>query len=277
MDDEHALESREWPEDHKPWCLSWNVVEPPIKGTLAAHGFLEVWADTNHLLAFVLYMVAHIEKSNQAIRHFLGKLEYGQARDEEEGGKTPRDFLTHHRQLIAELMLTRHIDNLLTYLSSLLHEVLLGKPELLRSNEKVDVREVLEQESLDDVIRLIAERKVQSLTYESLSNVCSYFLDRTGLTLFHEEDLPIVIEAIETRNICAHNSCVINKRYVARTQKGMELLGTHRLISMGEVEALAILLGRAVSRVDKHAVEKFGLEAGSFVINPIAGHSDWTM
>ena len=277
MQNERALENREWPEEHKPWCLSWNVIEPPINGTLAAHGFFRVWADTNHLLAFVLYMVAHIEESSQTIRRFLGKLESSQARGEKDRGKTPRDLLTHHRQLIAELLLTRHIDNLQTYLSSLLHEVLLGKPELLRSNEKVDVREVLEQESLDDVIRLIAERKVQSLTYESFSKVCSYFMDRTGLILFHEEDLPIIIEAIETRNICAHNGCVINKRYVARTQKSIELLGTRRQISMGEVEALAILLGRAVSRLDKFAAEKFDLETGSFVINPIAGHSDWTV
>lgn len=268
-------EQREWPENHKPWGLSWNVIKPPIRGSKAAHRFFVGWADTNHLLAFVLYMVAHIEETNSVIRRYMQGLDASSALDGTENAKTPREILAHHRQLLSEMLLTRHVDNLLTYLSSLLHEVFVRKPELLRSSEKIEVREVLERESLDDMVRLLAERKVQSLAYQSFSEVSAYFAEQLGVVLFHEADLPIVVEAIETRNISAHSGCIINSRYLARTRRDVELAGSLRKLSLGEVEELAILLGRAVSRVDKYVGNKFQLESGSFTINPIHGHTNW--
>lgn len=266
----------EWPANHKPWGLSWQLIPLPTEGTPSGQAFFMNWARTNHLSAFIVQMAGHITRSNELIREALKEVE--REASSSPGGNTsesapsPLDILRRQRQLFFELILCRHVDNYLTYLASLLQEVFTKRPETLKSKEQIDIQLVLEQDSLEGIIRVIAERKVQQLAYASFADLSEYFRKRLGLVLIHPVDEPRIIQAIEIRNISVHNGCIINRRYIERVGGDASLFGSRREITLGDVEPLAIMLGRAAARLERHAVGKFGLPGVQFEINPLSDY-----
>ena len=67
----------------------------------------------------------------------------------------------------------RHVENFLNYLSSLLNEIFIQRPEILKSSEKIDLEIVLGHSSIEDLVQTIAERKVENLSYKSLIDLVS--------------------------------------------------------------------------------------------------------
>ena len=135
-------------------------------------------------------------------------------------------------------------NNYLTYLSNLLSEAFRLRPELLRSNAKVEVDMILQHKSLDDLISVLAERKIQKLAYEPFTQVVRFFKSRLDLEIAgEEEDLSRLTEAIEIRNISVHNACVINRRYMQRLRLDSSLIGTMKRLNIENVEPLAIVIG----------------------------------
>ena len=59
------------------------------------------------------------------------------------------DELKNNRQVLLEIVLVRHIENYLNFLSGLLFEVFRQRPETLKSSERVELATVLRYESLD--------------------------------------------------------------------------------------------------------------------------------
>ena len=145
--------------------------------------------------------------------------------------------------MLFELLVCRHVDNYLTYLSNLLSEAFRLRPELLRSNAKVEVDMILQHKSLDDLISVLAERKIQKLAYEPFTQVVRFFKSRLDLEIAGEEDLSRLTEAIEIRNLSVHNACVINRRYMQRLRLDSSLIGTMKRLNIENVEPLAIVLG----------------------------------
>jgi hypothetical protein len=271
-------EQSEWPAHHKSWGLDWKVIPPPSDGTRSCKAFFTNWARVNFLLAFILHMAGHIDHSNEVIREFKKELE-SQSTDDTKplpedfttgSPLSPIDILRKQNQLFSELLLCKHIDNYLTFLSNLIQEIFSQRPEILKSKEQVDIQLILEQNSMEEVIKVIAERKVQQLTYASFFELSEYFSKRLGLRLFYPKDESIIIEAIETRNISVHNNCTINRRYIDRVRCEITLEGKKRNLALGNVEPLAIFLGRAVKRLDRVAYKKFNLDVGQLNVDPLA-------
>ena len=230
-------------EQYKPWGLAWKLISPPTTGTSACKRFFETWAKTNNLLAFILRMSVHITEASKAAKEYFQKYGEEEIFKDLESVSIPVDILKKHLQLLFELLVCRHVDNYLTYLSNLLSEAFRLRPELLRSNAKVEVDMILQHKSLDDLISVLAERKIQKLAYEPFTQVVRFFKSRLDLEIAGEEDLSRLTEAIEIRNISVHNACVINRRYMQRLRLDSSLIGTMKRLNIENVEPLAIVIG----------------------------------
>src|SRR5205823_5366114 len=95
---------------------------------------------------------------------------------------------------------------------------------------------------LEEFVRTIARRKVEALAFKSFSEVVRFFEDRFKVTLFGPAHLVVVTEAVETRNIIAHNRAIINERYLKRTDLPAARLGTLRDVKVGDLKGLDTLL-----------------------------------
>jgi hypothetical protein len=179
--------------------------------------------------------------------------------------KSMLEELKKNSQFILELLICRHVDNFLNFLSEILFEIFVQRPETLRSTDKVELSEVLRHKTLEDFVRAAAERRVDQLAYQSFGDLRAFFIERFKLELV--TDISAAIEAIELRNISTHNRCIINNRYCVRTGSDTSNIGKTRDIVLKDLEAVSALFATAARNIDKAARQKLHLKATRFDIN----------
>jgi hypothetical protein len=151
------------------------------------------------------------------------------------------------------MLLIRHIDNYLNFLSSLLYEIFVQRPECMRSSQSVEIQFVLSHDSMEALVRGLAEKKVENLSYESFARLREFFDKNFSLSICTNDESTLISEFIETRNIAVHNRAIINRRYVERTGKPQARVGTKRLLGTGDLEAIVPILFGAVRSLDREA------------------------
>src|SRR6266700_336853 len=89
-----------------------------------------------------------------------------------------------------EILVCRYIDAFEYYVSQVLLKVFISCPDLLKSSDsgmrgmsdnKVEVREVLEAGSIEEFIRRYADKKVTELGYSGLEKIIDYLNKKLGL------------------------------------------------------------------------------------------------
>ncbi|MGZ3524281.1 MAG: hypothetical protein ACXU9L_05770 [Thermodesulfobacteriota bacterium] len=171
-------------------------------------------------------------------------------------GRKMADVAKNNRQFFLETAVVRHVENYLNYLSSLLLEIFTQRPETLRSSERVEISSVLNFQSIPDLVRAFAERKVENLSYSSIADLCDFFRDRFKVELFSTGEMPAAVEAVETRNISVHNRCIINNRYVQKTRIDPAQAGKIKELFTKDLDRFVTVFLRSVKEVDKKVRSK---------------------
>jgi len=148
----------------------------PRSGTDAFIEYVTSFRQINSFLGFLLHIVGASEHVSKTAHEALLKIEDdpdARARMIEKWNtrRGPLKDLADNRQFLMEVILVRHVENYLNYLSALLRAIFLARPEALRSSEKIDLETVLKHESIEDLVRTVTERKVESLSYSSFSDL----------------------------------------------------------------------------------------------------------
>lgn len=182
-------------------------------------------------------------------------------------GRTPvTQHLKQHRQVLLEIILSRHVENYLSYLSSLLFEIFTQRPETLRSSGSIDIETALQHNSINDLVRTIAKKKVENLSYSSFEDLAAYFGERFHLKLVQKEPLATIVEAIEIRNISVHNRCIINERYVSRSGSAATDVGKKKELYINYLDRVVPLLAEEVAKLDESARKRLKLKGTRFDI-----------
>ena len=240
----------------------------PRSGSRALEKYLSSWKEINQFVSFVLVSVSHIDRNAEIAHQTLLTSPNEKTRlNTEETWKSrvsAKESLRANRQFFVEIILVRHIENYLSYLASLLYEIFVQRPETLKSSEKIEVSVALQCDSIETLVREIAEKKVESLSYSSFSDLYMFFDDRFGLKLASEEQLKLLLEAIEIRNISVHNRCHINKRYISRLKLDSENIGKLKQLGIEDLEKLIPMLIEMAISADKQARSKLHLTGFRF-------------
>jgi hypothetical protein len=170
-----------------------------------------------------------------------------------------------HRQIVNEIMLSRAVETFDLYLQRILVSIFLSKPEILKSEGKIEISTVIDIKNSEDLITHIAERKINELSYKSLDDLSRYINATTGINLFeNEETYHTILMASEIRNLIAHNDCKVNERFLKKTKKIKEeikISDNGKIIISDELKKTAsYILDGAVFRFDELAAKKFSLK-----------------
>ena len=245
----------------------------PRTGTDAARDFYLTFASITQFALYVVRMASHISQISESAREALFDTAHTDAeRDKYQPSEDPPGplvELAYHRQFFIGILLVRHVENYLNYLSSFLFEIFTQRPECMKSSEKVDLEFLLEHESMETLVHGIAKRKVESLSYSSFSALASFFEDHFSLSICPAEHFEVVNEGIETRNIIVHNRCVINRRYVEKTGDKLDRVGEHRDLYESDLAGLIPILFEAVKSLDRTARRHLGIRGHRFDITKI--------
>jgi hypothetical protein len=181
-----------------------------------------------------------------------------------EDARAQMEQLKLHRQFLVEVILVRHVENYLNYLSGRLYEIFTQRPETLRSSDRVELETVLRHESIESLVREVAERKVESLSYSSFADLCQFFTDRFKLTVASDADRSTLIEMIEVRNISVHNRCIVNKRFASRTGAPEARIGRKKQLGIADLDRLVPLLADCVRVLDVEARRRLKIRGTRF-------------
>lgn len=173
---------------------------------------------------------------------------------------------SEQRPLVNQIMLSRAVETFDLYLTTILRDIFLSRPEMLKSETTIDVATILDAGNYDEVILRVVERKVHELSYKPLSELRKFITDRTGIDLFPtQEAFDRTILASEIRNLIAHNDCMINELFRKRTKGITE---TYEVSSIGRIKIddewlrkTSYSLDDIVFSFDKSAVKKFKLQS----------------
>ncbi|TCS04587.1 hypothetical protein [Rhizobium sp. BK418] len=188
--------------------------------------------------------------------------------DEDEGDKALKLLRyepSRHGAFMNQIMLSRAIESFDLYLTTILRDVFIARPEMLKSEGTVDVATIIEVGNYQDLVWHIVEKKVHELSYKPLSELRRFILSRTGIDIFPSEEVfATTMVASEVRNLIAHNDCIANDVFMSRT-KGVDV--PLEISSMGRVVIDDAWLRRAsytldslVFRFDEMASQKFKLQ-----------------
>jgi hypothetical protein len=255
--------------DNADWASAGEKLRIPIVGTSACRTYFAAWNQIWGFYTFAMRTAEELELDREILHSCLvarqsDGVEEDTLADRWQGPDSPLEFLALHRQFLLEIVLVRHVENYLTYLWELLFEIYTARPETLRSGREIKHEEVFAHDTMEDLVRTVAEGEVQRRSYESFETLSQYFANNFHLTLLLAEEMPLVVDAIETRNISVHNRCIINRQYIKNTGADESLLGKVRELSIAEVEGVAELLADGVATVDTAARTKYDLTSYRF-------------
>lgn len=164
--------------------------------------------------------------------------------------------------MLQELILTRTVDNFLSFVSELLALIYETKPQMLRSAEHERIDYVLNFESMDELRAAIAERKVERLSFLGLRELSDCLKSQINFELFPSaEELKQASLLVEMRNICVHSRGIIGTISARRFSEFRGQIGKRLDFSHERIRELRRFLENAVFDVDVRATEKFALPA----------------
>lgn len=238
----------------KTYCLMKKL---PKIGTKAYHDYLSSWNEIGKFLHFVLFMVSRIDNMasiahNALLESFAEDVEEREKLLASENSRVSMiDVLREHKQFLMETLHVRLVDNFLNYISSLLFEVYTKKPQTLKSGESIDFSTLLECDSMNSIVRILAEIKTSKLVYKSYYDINKYFCDTLGVAVSEVNNDEIVF-SIELRNIIVHNRCLVDKRFVKKTKAEKKLIGKKFDMHIGIYEKCEYILLPKVIEFDKN-------------------------
>jgi hypothetical protein len=168
----------------------------------------------------------------------------------------------HHREFLAEILLTKTAEFFLKYLADLLSLVFRTKPQTLKSGEHETLEFILGFTDMRELVDAIAEKRVERLSFLGTRELSDFFEDRLGFSLTKDdEEMLRLVGIIETRNIIVHNRRIVSKLFKQRLPHHPGPLGSRVKVDYETVLADCTFIENLASDIDTRAVLKWGLPA----------------
>lgn len=197
-----------------------------------------------------------------SFRVAAGQWSAEEAEKELEGVKL-QEAAHEYDRLTWELILCRSVDGFLAYVSDVLALVFQNRPETMKSAEMIRLDLILENDTMDELIGVLADKRVNDLAYKGMRELSSHLSDRLGLQLFgSQKDLERAADIVEIRNLIVHNRGTINSTFLKKMSKPLGKLGEQVKIEEDALYDDLWFLVASASLIDEAAVEKFNLPRG---------------
>lgn len=218
---------------------------------------------------------SHIDESARIAHKALALVDKPGPEEYEKGLKDIDDrgavmeLRRRYREIVLEMMLSRGVENFLTYLSEMLGAIFRARPETMRSSATIRVDEVLKHSSMDEFVSYLAEKQVNQLSYQGMRDLAAYVDQKMNFSILpRADDLDNAVRIVEYRNLIVHNRGLVNALFRDRVPGISIPIGQPLDYEFADVMDDISFLARCVFFIDAEAVQKFGLETKA---NPKAG------
>jgi hypothetical protein len=162
---------------------------------------------------------------------------------------------------LSSMIYVSTIDNFTIYFKDILSEVVLAKPQILKSQESEKLDFILEYESMDDLINAIANKKIEELFYKGIEDIEKFFISRLKIDIFKtEEEKEVINLFIKQRNLTVHNRRKISKEFSRQFPKLDYKIGQYLNFEFRYVSSMNLYLFNFIAAIDEEISRKFKLK-----------------
>lgn len=161
-------------------------------------------------------------------------------------------------KVLSRILFGSFVDNFETYLSNLLYEIYLAKPETLKSEQQVTVKEVLDCGGIEEFIEYIAKEKISKLQKGSVKGFIKDNKQINSLNAISTDEQNEIEKILQIRHLYTHRNGIVDEKFLKFFKEGYKLNEEH-LMSISEICSKTSYLLMVIEKVDIAAIEKYKL------------------
>ncbi|MGO4289860.1 AlbA family DNA-binding domain-containing protein [Chitinophaga sp. RAB17] len=211
------------------------------------------------------YLQVTTDAKSQFIDHYQGTLKIIDNLPEllyPAGADTPSPL--KEGSILTRILFSSIVDNFELYLSNLLYEIWLAKPETLRSDKKqVSLEDVLKCNDMEEFIQSYAKSLIAKMQKGSVKGFISENALIRNLHIFSVDDRENKVEAIlQIRHLFAHRNGIIDEKFLTNypAARGLDI-GSYFSLSIDGLLEKLLFLAEVVDLTDRAAIDKYKLAA----------------
>jgi hypothetical protein len=160
-------------------------------------------------------------------------------------------------KVLSRILYSSIVDNFETYLSDILLEIYLAKPETLKSEQTVKVEEVLNCSDLQDFIMYWAKQKIGKLQKGSVKGFISENKQIRDLKVIDNVKQDEIEKILQIRHLYSHRNGIVDDKFL-KYFSGLSP-GSEHQIAIDEILDKFEYLTNIIDEIDKAAISKYNL------------------
>ena len=172
------------------------------------------------------------------------------------GAGTPTD--NQEGKILSRIMFSSIADNFETYLSDLLYEIFLAKPETLKSKQQVTIKEVLDCSDLQEFVSYWANKQIGKLQKGSIKGFIQDNQQISELKVITELEQVKIEEILQIRHLYSHRNGIVDEKFLQYFSGQFNLNSEHQM-SLSEICNHLSYLANVANQIDISAISEYQL------------------
>lgn len=161
-------------------------------------------------------------------------------------------------KILSRILYSSFTDNFETYLSDLLFEIFLAKPETLKSEQTVTITEVLNCSDIQDFINYWAKQKIGKLQKGSVKGFIEDTKQIKNLAILGKEEIKEIDKLLQIRHLFSHRNGIVDDKFLKFYPNIATLNNEFNMPMSDIVVKLEYLIG-IVNKIDVAAIQEYSL------------------
>ena len=161
-------------------------------------------------------------------------------------------------KILNRIMFSSIVDNFETYLSDLLFEIYLAKPDTLKGDQQVKVSDVLNCSDIQEFIEFWAKQKISKLQKGSVKGFIKENKQISDLGAIDNTKTEEIEKILQIRHLYSHRNGIVDEKFMQSYRQGVQI-GADFLLTIDEILDKLEYLVCVITDVDKAAISKYSL------------------
>jgi len=161
-------------------------------------------------------------------------------------------------KILSRILYSSFADNFETYMSDLLYEIFLAKPETLKSEQTVTIKEVLNCTDLQDFIEYWAKQKIGKLQKGSVKGFIKDTPQIKQLNVLGSNEIKEIDKLLQIRHLYSHCNGIVDEKFL-RFFPTMAELNSEFIMAISDIVYKLEYFIEIVNRIDDSAISKYNL------------------
>lgn len=161
-------------------------------------------------------------------------------------------------KILSRILYSSFTDNFETYLSDLLFEIFLAKPETLKSKQEVTIAEVLNCSDMQDFINYWAKQKIGKLQKGSVKGFIEDTKQIKDLSALNDDEIGEIDKLLQIRHLFSHRNGIVDEKFL-KFYPNIAPISNEFNMPISDIIVKLEYLVKIANQIDNAAIQKYHL------------------